>query len=201
MANTKKPLSVVVKRYELVIALISLVGALAATTTSLIIQYKQSQRLDELQVTVRDTNELRESLRKPLEGVWEYKLEFTKYFGKEEPYVSTGTAIIVWRPASNDHEVYIVYGIKPKWGVEEVVTGFISGTLRTNGDGWPEEPFEIPMRYIHRTGKVGFERVIRETFSFVKGTIQRDATRRQAVQITMLYDDNETTVGKVTLWR
>ena len=34
-----------------------------------------------------------------------------------------------------------------------------------------------------------------------EGVIQRDATRRQAVQITMVYDDNETTVGKVTMWR
>jgi hypothetical protein len=201
MTGPKKPASVIVKRYELVIALASLLAALVATITSLIIQYRQVQRLDELQITIRDTNDLRESLRKPLEGLWEYKLEFAKYFGQESPYISTGKAIIIWQPTSNDYGVYIAYGVKQQWGVEEVVTGFLSGTLRTNGDGWPEEPFDLPMRYDHRTGKIGFEHVIRESFSFTGGAIQRDASKKRATQIVMTYDDKETTLGKVMLWR
>ena len=200
-SGAKKPVSVMVKRYELMIALVSLIGALTATTTSLIIQFRQGQRLAELQVTIRDTNELREALRKPLEGVWEYKLEFPKYFGQETPYISTGKAIIVWRHASSDYEVYIGYGVKQQWGAEEVVTGFLSGTLRANPDGWPDEPFALPMRYTHRTGKTGFERVVREAFSFTNGSIQRDASKKQVVQITMTYDDNVSTAGKVTMWR
>jgi hypothetical protein len=200
MPNTKKPLPVVIKRYELIIGVVSLVGALAATTTSLIIQYRQAQRLDMLQVTIRNADDLRESLRKPLEGVWDFKLEFSKFFGQEAPYISTGKAIIVWRAASNDYVVYVGYGIKQQWGTEEIVTGFASGTLRANGDGWPVEPFEIPMRYDYRTGKVGFERTIGETFSLMDGTSKRDETNKQAVRLTMKFE-NESTVGKVIMWR
>ena len=202
MTNNKKPTSTVLKRYELIIAVSSLLAVFIANVTSLIIQYQQVKRLNELQVTIRDVNDLRESLAKPLEGVWDYKLEFAKFFGdKDKPYESNGKAIIIWHSAGNYYDVYIGYGIKYQWGTEDVVTGLISGTLRTDEEGWPEQPFELPMRYDHRTGKSGFERTITETFSFSNGSVQRDNSKKKAVRIILAYDDKKTTAGQVTLWR
>ncbi len=201
LPTAEKPVTMTVKRYDLIIAVISLLGVIAATTTTLIMQHRQSQRLDLLQASIRDTDELRESLRKPLEGVWEHRIEFSKYFGQNIKYNSSGKAIFVWQAANSNYAVYIGYGIKKEFGSEEVVSGFLTGTLQANKDGWPAEPFEINLRYAHRTGKGDFERVGVETFSFVKGAATPDTMNRsRAGRITLEYETT-LTFGKVTISR
>ena len=97
--------------------------------------------------------------------------------------------------------MYIGYGIREEFGSEEVVTGFITGTLQANGDGWPVEPFEIKLQYDHRTGKNGFEQVGKKTLSFVNGVAEPDKMNKsRAGKITLEYK-TDLSFGKVTMSR
>jgi hypothetical protein len=58
----------------------------------------QSKDLQRIEQNFRKLSDLRKALRMPLEGIWDYHVEYTKYFGKDKPHrkISEGIAVFLW---------------------------------------------------------------------------------------------------------
>lgn len=140
--------NVAIKRYELWIAAIALIGVLV---TSLIPVFKD----EKAPIVIKDTKDIREAIKKPFEGVWQYQMSFTKFHGLDLEYQSTGTAVFNWIEETQSYEIFIGYSIHPKWAEEKFVAAFTRGSMRANSAGWPSQSFEMSMRYEERVGRAG----------------------------------------------
>ena len=109
--DTKPDTQITVERLKLWIAVSSLAAALAVGVFSIYQSNLQSQRLRTVTVAIKDTDEIRTALQKPLEGVWQYRMVFSKYFGQDVTYIASGTAIILWDAAKQQYQVFIGYSI------------------------------------------------------------------------------------------
>lgn len=91
---------------------------------------------------------------KPLNGVWEYDVRFSKFHGIDKEFDSDGFLVLLWDEANGQYDVYHNYTINRSWQInEKVVTGFGTGVLaEVNSDGWPDNPFSLELDYIGRTG-------------------------------------------------
>jgi hypothetical protein len=191
---------VVVERLKLWIALISLLAALLVGGFSIYQSRMQSQHLQTVTVAIQDTEDIRNALKKPFEGVWQYRIVFSRYFGNEATYISSGTAIILWEPAKQQYQIFIGYSISKEWEKEKLVTGFLGGNFLADGQGWPSENFEMPMRYLERTSVGEFNNPNAAGFSFTKGSYKKSPDGKQVEQIFADYG-NSRSVGKMTMVR
>ena len=51
------------------------------------------ERLGNIDATIRDTEELRQALRKPLEGIWDVTVDYSKFRDVEGRWLATGEAM------------------------------------------------------------------------------------------------------------
>ena len=102
-----------------------------------IYQITQMVKKDNDYVMINNSNDLRELLTKPLEGVWKYSVKWDKYNNTKDEYMSYGTAIFIWDYSKHSYSVHIAYSIQ-KIDTEEssIVTAFLLGTLEANNKGY-----------------------------------------------------------------
>jgi hypothetical protein len=191
---------VTLERMKLLIAVTSLVAAIAVGVFSVYQSHLQLQRLQTVTIAVRDTEDIRAALQKPFEGVWQYKIVFSRYFGQDACYISTGTAIFLWEPTKRQYQIFIGYSISKEWQNEKVVTGFLGGTLQADELGWPPQGVEMPVKYLERTGIAEFASPLAIGFTFTKGEFKKSQDGKQAVLMVMHYE-NSRSLGTMTLSR
>ena len=112
------------------------------------------ERLGNIDAIITDGEDLRDALRKPLEGVWDYSAEYSQFREADGDWLATGEAIFVWRPATEHYDIYIgasltEVGFDSQTG--DLITWRFQSSLPTGRDGRPEEPFEISCKYVGRT--------------------------------------------------
>ena len=142
-----------VKRIELWVAVITLVGAIVGFGISTYKDLKENKKLQQVGLVIKDTNDLRASLRKPLEGRWTMRIDFSSYFGNPGRWYSMGDAVMSWDPSARAYEVLLGYSVNSDRDAnEKVVTGVIKGRIAAPDDsGWPTEPFDLTLNYVART--------------------------------------------------
>jgi hypothetical protein len=192
--------SVMLERTKLWIAITSIAAAFVVGVFSLFQFYIQSQRVQTVSAAIRDTEDIRAALQKPLEGVWQYRLAFSRYFGRDSRYISTGTAIFLWEPAKRQYQVFVGYSISKEWEKEKVVTGFLGGTLPADELGWPAPGFELAMKYLERTGTGEFASPLSVTFTFTNGEYRKSPDGKRAEQVVARYGNSRSS-GRMMLSR
>lgn len=197
---TEPDTQITVERLKLWIAVLSLAAALAVGVFSIYQSNLQSQRLRTVTVAIKDTDEIRTALQKPLEGVWQYRMVFSKYFGQDVTYIASGTTIILWDAAKQQYQVFIGYSIAKEWQHEKLVTAFVGGTLPADELGWPPDNFNLAMKYMERTGVDQFASPLAVGFTFDSGKYEKSADGKLAMQIKAHYE-NPRSIGEMTMSR
>jgi len=141
-----------IKRYQLLIALTTLVGALIVSGVSVYQQMANAKQLGTLSATIKDSEDLRHALLKPLEGVWDLQIDYKKFHGKNG-YQAEGKAIFIWKPDRNKYLIYVGLGASKKAETfDNSVTWFLESHINANQYGYPAETFKQEFKYIYRTG-------------------------------------------------
>ena len=155
-------------------AIALLVVTVVLTAYNVYQQYVHAQRLRLMEVVVRDTQSLRDSLRKPLEGVWDYKLEYDKFHDGEGSWEATGRCILTWRASKSSYDLFfgaeVVEENRPN---RPIVTVLVEGRLGTEASGWPEELATIDCKYLSRMGSEGCEQPSKPNFQYTELRVQR----------------------------
>lgn len=117
--------------------------------------FSQSKDLQNIEHNFRNLTDLRKALRTPLEGLWDYHVEFTKYFGTTTPHrkVSGGVAVFLWNDGPTPgYEFYVGGGIQEhgKEG-QPIVTYVIRYFLQTDSLGNPTPGLSAHGAYKART--------------------------------------------------
>jgi len=141
-----------IKKYQLVIALVTLAGTLIVAGVSVYQQTENTQRLGTLDIAIKDSEGLRKALLKPLEGVWDVKVDYDK-FHDEDDYEAEGKAIFIWKPERNKYLIYVGMGASKEEGTfDNCVTWFLESSIKANQFGIPHEKLTLEFKYIYRTG-------------------------------------------------
>jgi hypothetical protein len=101
-------------KYKLWTAIITFLGVFAGFGVTIFQLYHQSGDLSQIEQNI---SQLRKSLKKPLEGVWYFKNDYSIYFGEKTPKrFMHGIAIFVW---DDDIELRPGYHIFIGGGVDD----------------------------------------------------------------------------------
>lgn len=134
-------------------SLILLAVTVVLTAYAVYQQRIQSKRLSMMEIVISDSQSLRDSLRKPLEGTWSYTLDYTRFHGKEGSWQAVGKALFIWRSTESSYDIYIGANVmEDNRPTEVLVTFFLEGRLETDRSGWPEHRPSIEATYTARKG-------------------------------------------------
>jgi hypothetical protein len=113
------------------------------------------QEVSDKQQQINTLTRQQKDLRMPLEGVWEYKTTYTKYFGEENTERElTGKAIFLWHGNANHigYKIYMGAGIyDPGKSPEPFVTLFLEFFLITDKSGIPQQGCSMTGFFDYRT--------------------------------------------------
>jgi hypothetical protein len=126
-----------VKLWTAIGTLFGVVAGFGVTASQLLNQSKDLQRIEQ---NFRNLSDLRKALRMPLEGLWDYHVEFAKYFGKVSPHrkVSGGIAVFLWNEGSAPgYDIYVGAGIQQQGSEGKIVTYVIKYSMEADTLGNP----------------------------------------------------------------
>lgn len=141
-------------KYKLWTALVTLAGVLVGFIYTGVQLYSQSHDLQRIEQNFRNLDELKKAITMPLEGLWDYKTEYTKYFGEQTPHRHLkGKAVFLWYgdTAPIGYHAYIGGGIYEFGKAEPIVTIVIEFFLETDKSGNPKPDCSATGSYIART--------------------------------------------------
>ena len=82
-----------INRWAVPLTAITAAITLIVAFADLVASKQGYDRLGNIDATIKDTEQLRQALRKPLEGVWNYKAEYDKFRDEEGNWIATGEAL------------------------------------------------------------------------------------------------------------
>lgn len=125
---------------------------LAAALASFYASQQSNERLGQLSAVITDTDQLRDALRKPLEGVWDYSMRYDRFHEADGNFEAFGKAVFIWRPSLSKYQIFIGASlIDENADTGQIVTWLLETDLAANRNGWPEEPFTLVCDYRGRT--------------------------------------------------
>ena len=94
---------------------------------------------------------------KPLEGIWSFTMEYSRFHGKKGTWTGDGQAVILWKHEGNRYDIYFGSIVIPSGESTPILVGFSIGKILANEEGWPtSEPFTIDdVKYISRMHRDG----------------------------------------------
>ncbi len=139
---------------------------------------------------------------RPLDGEWDFELDYTKFHNDETPdkFKGTGRATFLWIPADQHYKIWIFLKINESGVSEEVVTSIGEATLKGDASGWSASK-TIKVKYFARTGRKPYESKPFTTTDYtgVKVTPSKDGQRGQRIDAQFCTSQS---AGKVVfLWR
>jgi len=154
MADGEDAATIRESKYKLWTALITLAGVLVGFIYTGVQLYTQSHDLQRIEQNFRNLDELKKALTKPLEGIWDYRAEYTKYFGEQTPHRHLkGKAVFLWYGDTTPigYHAYIGGGVFEIGKSEPIVTLVIDFFLETGKSGNPKSGSSATGSYIART--------------------------------------------------
>ena len=146
------------KWIPLTAAIVTVTGTLAIVYWRSNVAMQSNQTVvKEFRDTVRNSNDLRRAVIRPLEGRWDYAVEWDVYFNipsnpdeRSETFYSSGIADIHWR--GGFYQVLLGYENASRNG-ERYVVSVNTGRFAAPSDGLPTIGTRIDMTYAHRLGR------------------------------------------------
>ncbi len=155
--NPDKQKEVSVKRYELWIAMATIIGTLIISTTSLWKLYLDKQ--DKHNLEIINSKDLRKTLKMPLEGSWSYTMIYPKFHGTYKDWKGQGRAIIMWDIDKEHYDVLFggkVFSLSGDGSdISPTVTYLLRGIINSDNKGFPSSR-KIHFQYVSAMGKNGF---------------------------------------------
>ena len=128
---------------------------LVVCVADLIASRQSFDRIGLIDATIQDTDELRDALKKPLEGVWDYEMEYTRLPDREGNWIAKGTAIFIWTPSKLRYDVYLGASLSELGGSKaQLITWNLQSSLDGDQYGWPSDKFDIIWEYKGHTSSV-----------------------------------------------
>lgn len=174
-----------------------LTATLVMTAYSLFRQHQQAKRLGQMELIVRDTQEIRDALRKPCEGIWEYFLDYSRFHGPAGSWQANGKAVLLWRPGKSQYDVYIGANVTEMNNTTEVLVTFVlEGTLLTDASGWPRSNSSFQLSYLARKGASKHQEPSNPRCSYDTLSVTNSPDGLRVVQICARFKTHKTE-GKV----
>lgn len=143
-----------IKLWTAIVTLLGVVAGFAYTSYQLL---HQSRDLEKIEQNFSSLEKLRKALTMPLEGLWDYKVEYMPYFGEKLPLrVARGNAAFIWHGSDSSrlgYSIFIGAGVREigKDRADAIVTYVIEFFLDTDQSGNPMEGCSATGIYISRT--------------------------------------------------
>lgn len=111
---------------------------------------KINKELKEARIVVGSTTELREALRKPLEGIWQVSGKFNKLRGNEDRHESHGFVIFYWDHTQSRYDVIDTYSVRKAFDSTDLATVLCQGHGSADKNGFvsKEFPLKLSMRIL-----------------------------------------------------
>lgn len=113
--------------YGIISSFISLAANIALALAYFLNLSKIKKELKEVKVVVNNTTELREALKKPLEGIWRVEGQFHLFKGEEMSHNSSGYIFFSWDHVNSRYEVVDVYSVRKENDATDTVTVYCHG--------------------------------------------------------------------------
>ena len=145
--------------HQVVAAVVTIAGGIAVVWWQMHgIARDNQQVLEQLTSAVQNSAKLREAVRWPLEGRWDYSIEWDVYFDtesdptrREQQFFSSGLADIQLQ--GSQYHMLLGYENATRSGTRLAVS-VNTGIFEATADGLPSVGSRIDMGYSHRLGKV-----------------------------------------------
>ncbi len=94
----------------------------------------------------------------PLEGIWEFELNYNRFQGEDGIRSGSGKAVIVWQRQAQQYEASFGASVSKTGDVQPVLSGFSRGYFAADETGWPAGEFSVDdVRYITRVHRDGVQ--------------------------------------------
>lgn len=134
----------------------SIASVLAVITgiVNLIISIRKSKQLkaqiDNVTAVINTTDDLRKSVLRSLEGIWELRGDFDKFRQVNAHHYSKGYLILQWNVRMENYDALYIYSVFEDYGEQPIVTvvakGFSNGDISLNQSGTFKISFSIDTR-------------------------------------------------------
>ncbi len=180
---------------QLWIAIVGLIGTLIVSLINLIQQWRLKRNLDDIE------SKLQASLRRPLEGEWNYKIDYTKFHGNSiDKFEANGKAIFIWKTNDHFYQTYIMMGVEKEGAPQELLVVVVAiGKLKANESGWPSEK-NMSIEYYRRLGKHPFEASTFTTTQYTNIRCSKSTDGKRAEKIEAWFDSGQSS-GPVVFTR
>ncbi|MFI3197506.1 MAG: hypothetical protein QX196_04200 [Methylococcaceae bacterium] len=164
---------------------------------SVVVNYLQfrkvSKEVNELKVVVKDTQEIRDALRKPLEGIWNVCGDFSMYHNADERHFTTGEMSFDWNPDKSIYDVLYVYGVQKVNYNDDVITCFSRGILHADYNGFISADQDITIDFVihSRTAIQEYGSPFTKAFTLNNGK-QTKGTTGRIIKVQFVFDSPET---------
>lgn len=181
----------------IVAAIILLAGNVLTLLVNLTELRKIKKEVKDLQVVIKDTKEIREALRKPLEGNWQVKGTFSKFQGIDAGHFSTGEVSFIWIPEKHEYEITYIYSVRKAKSAKDEITSYCRGKMFADyyGSVGSNQKVEINFEIQSRTASTGYDESLSKHFTLKEGQLVKSANGRP---LKFLFQfNNRDTVGEV----
>lgn len=148
------------EKLQLVIAKVTLCSSIVAFLAVAFQLYEQKKEISKFSQAFQNLNALKIALKKPLEGIWDFNVNYTKFHNEESETSKLprkyykGKAIFLWEEVgdSTGYRIFFGGGIYIE-GDDKVpiISSFMEAELSTDPSGIPESGFKIIGEIISRT--------------------------------------------------
>ena len=144
-------------------------------------------------MVVKDCQSLRDALRKPLEGIWNYRIEYSRFHSRTGSWQASGKAVFVWNADQARYDVQIGANVTEENKPSHVlVTFFIEGVLRADASGWPRTGSAIEGIYVARKGEDPFGEPSKPHLSYANVRIKRSPDGASGTEILAEFETGKT---------
>ena len=183
---------------------ITLWAALVGFATNIILLITQivqvvnlKKQMNDVKVIVNNAEDLKQSLRKPLEGTWEVGGRYIKYHNIDDEFNCSGFVNFVWNDSKKEYDIYYVYSVRRRNNSADLVTAYCKGIAAANDDGsLLNNKLQMNMTVINRSASDNF--VNNQKFIFVSSSTKKNHTKY--IEFEFEFNSVET-IGAVRFYR
>lgn len=184
-----------------VLGLLALALAIVSILKVMMELRKIKAEISELKVVVKDTEEMRIALRKPMEGVWKMNGTFSKYRTIVSPHYTRGELHLTWVPARTSYDALYYYSVQKPNDPNDLITCICRGSMGATQYGLlhNENDVDIDLEIAARSARAGYEYPHARSFLLRDGKVIRK-NGGTVTQMQFTFKNTETD-GTITVSR
>lgn len=126
-----------------------------ANILAIILYYNQlkhvRKQLEDTQVIIKDSGDLRNAIIHELEGIWSLTGEFAIFQNDTSEHQSTGYLILTWLPNMKHYDIIYCYSVTKSGSQENIVTAICNGMSEGDISFKESATLSCILNILHRT--------------------------------------------------